>query len=191
MGCKELIESLRAAGDERIKAMRVEAEREAERARAEARRKIAEVRADHAARRTAAAAAHAEQCLAEANGTVRQNRLLSERALADRLYGLARSSLPTLRNVGYRDLFTLFARELPRFTWKTIRVNPADEALARDQFPDAEILFDEAVTGGLEALSAAGEVKVVNTFEKRLERMWEEMLPEIMKEVKEVMERRP
>ena len=114
---------------------------------------------------------------------MRQNRLLSERALADRLYGLARSSLPTLRNVGYRDMFMSFAQELPRFTWKTIRVNPADEALAREQFPDAEILFDKAITGGLEALSAAGEVKVVNTFEKRLESMWEEMLPEMMREI--------
>jgi vacuolar-type H+-ATPase subunit E/Vma4 len=42
-----------------------------------------------------------------------------------------------------------------------------------------------AITGGLETISTEGEVRVVNTFEKRLERMWEEMLPEIMKEVKE------
>lgn len=185
MGCKELIESLRAAGDERVKAMRLEAEQEAERVRAEAGRRIAEVRADHAAKRSAAAAAHAEQYLAEANGTVRQKKLLSERALADRLYGLARSSLPALRNVGYRDMFTSFAQELPRFTWRTIRVNPDDGALAREHFPDAEILFDKAITGGLEAMSDDGQVKVVNTFEKRLERMWEEMLPEIMKEVME------
>ena len=185
MGCKELIESLRAAGDERIKAMRAEAEQEAERVRAEAASRIAGIQVQHAAKRSAAAAAHAEKYLAEANGTVRQNRLLSERALADRLYDLARASLPALRNVGYRDMFTSFAQELPRFTWKTIRVNPADEALAREHFPGAEILFDKAITGGLEVLSAAGEVKVVNTFEKRLESMWEEMLPEIMKEVME------
>jgi V/A-type H+-transporting ATPase subunit E len=185
MGCKELIESLRAAGDERIRAMRAETEQEAERVRAEARRKIAGVREDHAAKRSAAAVARAEQFLAEANATVRQKRLLAERALADRLYGLARYSLPALRNVGYRDMFASFAQELPRFTWKTIRVNPADGALAREQFPDAEILFDKAITGGLEAISDEGQVKVVNTFEKRLERMWEEMLPEIMKEVME------
>jgi len=185
MGCKELIESLRAAGDERIKAMRAEAEQEAERARAEAARRIAELKADHAAKRSAAAAAHADKYLAEANVTVRQNRLLAERALADRLYGLARSSLPTLRNVGYRDMFMSFKQELPRFTWKTIRVNPADETLAREQFPDIEILFDESITGGLEAVSDGGQVKVVNTFEKRLERLWEEMLPEIMEEVME------
>lgn len=185
MGCKELIESLQAAGDERIKAMRLEAEQEAERVRAGARRKIAEVRADHAAKRSAAAAAHEEHCIAEANSIVRLQKLQAERALADRLYCLARSSLPGLRNVGYRDMFASFAQELPRFTWKTIRVNPADGALAREQFPDAEILFDKAITGGLEAISNEGQVKVVNTFEKRLERMWEEMLPEIMKEVME------
>ena len=82
-------------------------------------------------------------------------------------------------------MFTSFAQELPRFIWKTIRVNPGDGALAREQFPDTEILFDKAITGGLEAISDEGEVKVVNTFEKRLERMWEEMLPEMMKEVME------
>lgn len=185
MGCKELIESLRAAGDERIKAMRADAEQEVERVRAEAGRRIAEVRADHARRRSAAAAAHTEQFLAEANRTVRQTRLLAERALADRLYGLARSSLPALRNVGYRDMFASFGQELPRFTWKTIRVNPADGAVAREQFPDTEISFDKAITGGLEAISDENQVKVVNTFEKRLERMWEELLPEIMKEVTE------
>ena len=183
MGCRELIESLRAAGDERVKSMRLEAEREAEHVRAEASRRIAEVRADHAAKRSAAAAARAEQYLAEANVTVRQKKLLSDRALADRLYGLARSSLTTLRNVGYRDMFLSFTQELPRFAWKTVRVNPADGALAREHFPDAEILFDKAITGGLEVTSDGGQVKVVNTFEKRLERMWEEMLPEIMQEV--------
>lgn len=185
MGCKELIESLRAAGDEQIKTMRAEAEQETEHVRAEAARRIAEVQADHARKRTAAAAAYVEQYLAEANGTVRQKRLLAERALADRLYGLARSSLPGLRNVGYRDMFAAFAQELPRFTWKTIRVNPADGELAREQFPGAEIQFDIVITGGLEAISDEGQVMVVNTFEKRLERMWEEMLPEIMKDVLE------
>jgi V/A-type H+-transporting ATPase subunit E len=185
MGCKELIESLRAAGDERIKTIRAEAEQEAERVRADAARRIAEVQAGHARMRSSAAAAHAERYLAEANGTVRQQRLLAERALADRLYGLAGTSLSTLRNVGYRDMFGSFVLELPRFTWKTIRVNPADGALAREHFPGAEILFDKAITGGLEAISDEGQVKVVNTFEKRLERMWEEMLPEIMKEVME------
>jgi len=185
MGCKELIESLRTAGDERVNAMRLEAELEAERIRAEAGRRIAEVRADHEQRRSAAAAAHAEQYLAEAKGIVRQKRLLAERALADRLYGLARSALYSLRNVGYSEMFASFAQELPRFTWKTIRVNPADGALARKHFPAAEIVFDKAITGGLEAVSDGEQVKVVNTFEKRLERMWEEMLPEIMKDVME------
>jgi len=185
MGCKELIESLRAAGDERIRVMRAEAEQEAERVRAEADGKIAEVRADHAARRSAAAAASEELCLAEATRTVRQKALVTDRALADRLYGLARRSLPALRNVGYRDMFVSFSQELPCFTWQTIRVNPADGDLAREQFPESKVVLDKAITGGLEAASEGGQVTVVNTFEKRLERLWEEMLPDIMKEARE------
>jgi flagellar biosynthesis/type III secretory pathway protein FliH len=41
----------------------------------------------------------------------------------------------------------------PTFTWKTVRVNPEDVALAREQFPGAEVLADPGVIGGLEAAS--------------------------------------
>jgi len=181
MGCKELIGSLRAAGDEKLKAIRVEAEQEAERIRAEAARRTAALQEEHARRHAAEAARQSEALMAEANRTVRAIGLRAERALAERLYSAARASLPTLRNVGYRDVFMGFARELPRFTWKTVRVNPEDVKLAREQFPEAEVIAEPDIIGGLEAASEGDRVRVVNTFEKRLERMWEELLPDIMK----------
>jgi len=183
MGCKELIGSLRAAGDEKLKAILVEAEQEAERIRADTARRIETLQEQHAMKHAAEAAKLSESLMAEANRTVRAIGLRTERDLAERLYAAARASLHTLRNAGYRDVFTGFARELPRFTWKTVRVNPGDVALAREQFPGADVLAEPGIIGGLEAESEGDHVRVVNTFEKRLERMWEEMLPDIMKEV--------
>jgi V/A-type H+/Na+-transporting ATPase subunit E len=183
MGCKELIGSLRVAGDERLQALRAEAEQEAGRVRAEAARRINALREEHARKHAAEAGRHAEALMAEANAAVRAVGLRAERALAERLYDVARVSLHTLRNEGYRDVFTGFARELPRFAWQTVRVNPDDVALAREQFPEAEVLADPAIIGGMVAVSEGDRVRVVNTFEKRLESLWEDMLPDIMREV--------
>ena len=183
MGCKELIGSLRAAGDEKLKALHVESEQEEQQIRAEAAHRIEALKEEYARKHAAEAAKQAEALMAEANRTVRAIGLRAERALAERLFSVARASLQTLRNAGYRDVFTRFAQELPQFTWKTVRVNPEDVALAREQFPGAEILADPDIIGGLEAASEGNRVKVINTFAKRLERTWEEMLPDIMKEV--------
>jgi vacuolar-type H+-ATPase subunit E/Vma4 len=183
MGCRELIESLRTAGDERIKTIRDEAEQEAGRIREETARRIEALQGENTRRHAAAAAKETEALQAEANSAIRRIRLRAERALADRLYAAARESLRTLRNVGYGDVFHGFAQELPQFTWKKVRVNPEDVALAREIFPGVEILPAPEIIGGLEAVSEGERVRVVNTFEKRLERIWEEMLPDIMKEV--------
>ena len=183
MGCKELIESLKAAGDGKLTALRAESEVEAERVRTGAARSIKALRDEHARKHAAEAAREAETILAEANAEVRAIRLRAERVLAERLHGVARALLNSLRNEGYRDVFIGFAREHPRFTWKTVRVNPDDAALARELFPDAEVLVEQGITGGMEVASEGDQVRVVNTFEKRLERLWEEMLPDIMREM--------
>lgn len=185
MGCKELIESLRASGDEKVKAIRIDAEREAERIRSEAAQRIEAVRADHARKRSAAAASHGERFLSEANDRSRRIRLDADHALSSRLYGIARASLSRLRNSGYRDVFASFVNELPRFPWKTVRVGPEDVDLAKQHFPGVEIVPDESISGGLEAVSEGERVRIVNTFEKRLERLWEELLPDIMKDTAE------
>ena len=183
MGCKELIGSLRAAGEEQLKAIRAEAEQEAVRIRADAAHRVEALQEERARKHAAEAAKQSEALMSDANRTVRAIGLRADRALAERLYRVARASLPALKNVGYQDVFTGLARELPQFAWKTVRVNPGDVALAREQFPGAEVLADPGIIGGLEATSEGDRVQVVNTFEKRLERLWEEMLPDIMKEV--------
>jgi V/A-type H+-transporting ATPase subunit E len=50
-------------------------------------------------------------------------------------------------------------------------------------FPDAEVIADESISGGLDAATAGGRIRVVNTFEKRLERAWPILLPEMIRAV--------
>ncbi len=188
MGCRELIESLRTAGDAKITALRAKADEEAERIRTDAARRIEELRADHARTRAAEAARHTEALLSGARLEARRMDLRAERALAERIFRLARRSLRSLRNVGYRDVFASFVRELPQCDWKTVRVNPEDRDLARELLPGAGIVEEPGISGGLEAVSEGDRVRVVNTFEKRLEHLWEEMLPEIMRDVRRLMD---
>jgi vacuolar-type H+-ATPase subunit E/Vma4 len=185
MGCKELIESLRAAGNGKIRTLRAEAEQDAARVRAGAEARIEALRADRGRERSAAADEHTGRVLAESGAEARRMRLLSERALAERLYTLARGALPALRNVGYADVFASYVRELPAFSWRTVRVNPEDVALARKHFPGAEVVADPGITGGFVAMSAGDEAQVVNTLEQRLAALWDEMLPDMMKDAAE------
>jgi len=186
MGCKELIESLRRAGDERMRAAKSEAELEAERIKKDAAERIARAREANDRKHAAEVERHGASLLAEANAEARRARIKAERELADRLLAAARSSLPSLRNVGYDDVFAGLVRELPRTVWKNVKVNSEDLRLARELFPGAEVAADDSITGGFIATSENGQVRVVNTFEKRLERLWEEMLPEMVREVKEM-----
>lgn len=186
MGCKELIDSLRENGKSRIRGLQEEAERDVQRIRDEAKSQIAAIREKHACDRRTAAARQAEIVFAAASARSRHIRIRSERTLAERLYLLARASLSSLRNVGYDDVFASFVLELPRLTWKNVRVHPADTKLARVHFPDADVVEDAGIAGGFEVGSEDDLVRIANTFDKRLERRWDELLPGIMKDVKEL-----
>jgi len=190
MGCKELIESLRQARDEKVIAIWDEAEREADRIKAEALLMAGQVRADFERKRSAAAGEKAARALSDANSAARTHRLVAEKELSDRLYSLAAASLVVLRRPDERSMFASLAAELPPFPWKTVRVNPGDVALAKELFPEAGIVPDDAITGGMDVMTGAGKVRVVNTLEKRLERAWPEVLPEMIRDVHEELSKR-
>jgi len=195
MGYRELIDALRREGEDKAAAIHREAETEAERVRQEAEERLTVLREEYARRKSAAVAAATGSVLAEARYRERRIRVASETALADRLYLLARRILPSLREEAapfeqgpagresYRALFSALVAELPPWAWETVRVNPADEELARRFFAEAEIVADATVTGGLEVTSDNGCRRVDNTLEKRLERGWADILPGLMKEV--------
>lgn len=183
MSSRELIESLRKAGEESLRLLRKNAELEAEDAGKAVVEKISALRKRYADELAAAAGEEARRGLAEAGSRARAVRLASEKTLADRLFQTARASLAHLRNDGYPAVFEQLALELPPLPWKMVRVNPADIDLARKFLSDAEIVPVESIAGGLDAAVADGSIRVINTFEKRLEQLWADLLPLLIRDV--------
>ncbi len=190
MGCKELIESLRRAADERIRLIWKDAEGEADKIRAEVSHRLDLLRESNSRTESLAAIAAQVAAVSEANNRSRINLLTAEKALSDHLYSIALSSLQRLRNSGYQEAFRKMAQELPPLAWKTVRVNPADVSLAKGSFAGAEIIPDKMIAGGVDAMTDGGKIRVINTFEKRLERAWVDMLPGLLKETYNIIEKR-
>jgi V/A-type H+/Na+-transporting ATPase subunit E len=182
MGCKELIESLRAAASERVNAVWSEADAEADNARAACAQKIEQAKEEAGRIMEVKVSLIRSQTLLETRKKERSMRLVADKKLADFLYSIAASRLRILRDREYDAGFQVLAQELPRFTWGSVKVHPDDVARARTFFPNAKIIATEAISGGLEVTSDDGLVTVINTWEKRLERAWEGMLPEMIKE---------
>jgi len=182
MGCKELIESLRAAASERANAVWSEASADADSARAVCAQKIDQAKEDAGRIMAARVALIRSQALLESRKKERGLRLVADRKLADLLYSLAAARLRMVRDQGYDAVFLALVQELPKFTWARVNVHPDDVERARTFFPKAKIAAAEGISGGLEVTSDDGLVTVVNTCEKRLERAWENMLPEMIRE---------
>ncbi len=190
MGCKELIESLLRVRDEKIISIWDEVENEAEKIRAEVTRKAEQIRAECERKKSAAAGEKIARAISDANSAVRARRLSMEQEISQRLLSLASASLARLRNSNYPEAFRAMARELPPLPWRTVRVNPGDTALAKKHFPDAEIVSDGTITGGMDVMTDGGKIRVVNTFEKRLERTWPDVLPGLIRDVYEELSKR-
>ncbi len=185
MGCKELIESLRKIRDEKIIAIWNEIEAEAAVMREGVSRKREELRIDLERKQAAAVSEKNEQALSEAVRSSRSHRLTAEREITERLFDLAAHSLGQARTGAYPAVFRELVHELPPLTWKQVQVNQADAALAREHFPGAEIVPAEGITGGFIAAIEGERIRVDNSFEKRLERCWPELVPEMIKEIYE------
>lgn len=191
MGCKELIASLKEAASVRVNAVWSEASAEADAARAACAQKVGQAKEEAGRIMTARLALIRSQAHLETRSKERGLRLAADRKLADLLYSIATSRLRMLRAHGYDAVFQAMVQELPRFPWASVKVHPEDVGLARTFFPQAKITTVETISGGLEVTSDDGLVTVVNTCEKRLERAWESMLPELIKEAIDGTSTRP
>ena len=99
--------------------------------------------------------------------------------------------MPVVQDENRAEVFSRLVAELPPLSWEKVYVNPSDLALARDLFPDAEVVADGDISGGLEALAENGSIRVINTMEKRLERAWLTILPAIVQDIREMADDRP
>ena len=182
MDCESLIESLWRDGQKRIEEIEAESKEEAARIETDISLKIASLREKSEKNVCSDSAKRAVDILAEANQSADLIKISAARELSVRLCLLARSCLQILRDDKYGDVFTALAAELPPLAWKSIRVNPGDAERARVSFPGAEIICDDTISGGMDVMTADGRIRIISTFEKRLERAWEEMSSDLLQE---------
>jgi V/A-type H+/Na+-transporting ATPase subunit E len=183
MGYHELIASLRREGEEKADEIRRMAIAEADRIKGESAAEMQALRDGYARRRAEAVAAEEGRLVADSRRQAERIRLHAEATLVERLYGVALDSLAELRDERYAGQFARLVGELLPCAWETVRVNPADAALARSHFPCARIEQDSAISGGVRVSGEGGRLTIDNTFEKRLERCWPELAANVTAKV--------
>lgn len=187
MDCEELIKSLWLRAEDKIRTIDRESMEEEARVEMEISLKINRLREEYEKTAAAESAKTAGHILSEAQAVVRAMKLENRRRLSDRLYMLMRSSLVLLRNMEYSVAFNVMAMELPPLPWASVRVNPGDAGIAQKSFPDSDIIPDQGISGGMDVTTGDNSVRVVNTLEKRLERAWDDILPDLIQEYYETV----
>jgi flagellar biosynthesis/type III secretory pathway protein FliH len=184
MGRRELLEALEREGQKTMAAIagRCAAEEGLLRSKAEDRREG--MRLEHEQQRELLCSDRHRTLIATAAREASMIRLRAEHTLAQRLHEWARISLKQLRRDDAERLFRTLAAELPAVPWHTLWVNPDDTILASGQFPDATVIPDETLAGGLKVATADGSLTVDNTLEVRLETSWPDLLPHLMAELR-------
>ena len=183
MGYKELIESLRKETDNKVRQLWEEAEAEAEKERAELRTKAGQIQEAFQKDLAEAVKNCEETILREAENRACDIRLSAESALSARLFTLAVSCLYELRSERYNDVFISLVNELPAVQPEVVRVNPEDIQITQEHFPHSRIVPNTNISAGIEVLTQDERICINNTFEKRLENAWEDVLPLIIKDV--------
>ncbi len=184
MGYKELIEAIKEEGERRIRELWAEAEKKADLIREETRARIEMLKKEYEERYCTEVERKRWKILREAQKKAYLLRLEIEEELSKRLFNLSFQLLSQLRGQDYIEIFSNLLKELPPSNWITVKVNPEDAGLAASHFPEAEIVSDPSISGGYVTINRDGNV-INNTFEKRLERLWQHILPEIIKNVRE------
>lgn len=187
MNCEELIESLWQEAEKKIGVIIRETGEEESRINNEALLRINRLREDSQQHCFAASGKRTEEALSEAAKKARLINIAEDLRLAERLYRISHASLHRLRNPDYQTSFRIMAEELPPLDWKTIRVNPEDAVIAREHFPEARIITDDSISGGMDVVTDDDKIRVINTLEKRLEHAWWEILPHILKDLHETI----
>ncbi len=182
MGYKELIEALKEDGERQIEHIRAEAQEKVNAIMKETESKIKDMGKAYEVRLIAEIEKRRGSILKEAEKEASRIRLTEQGKLSERLFSIARGLLRDLRDKDYREVFDALSGEIPDSKWVTVIVNPDDVELARSRFPDSKVIEDLSITGGFAVINSDGNV-ITNTFEKRLERLWPDLLPEIMKTI--------
>ena len=185
MGLEELISTLKKNEQKQIDDIWQQTRAEADSIRKQVAEAIAKITEEHADQLASACRKSVRVIVAEADMKARKKKLFAYQGLDEVLHATAINQLPRLREHGYENVFAQLAKELPGSQWEKILVNPSDVDLAAKFFDKNIIQPDTAISGGLIAVNAGGRMVVDNTFEKRLERQWSHILPELIKRIEE------
>ncbi len=83
------------------------------------------------------------------------------------------------------NFFERHKGEINNEGFETVYVSAADKRLAEKYFPYANIIPTETITGGFIAENKDGTFLIDNTIKSRFEKIWPEILPDIMGKVYE------
>jgi vacuolar-type H+-ATPase subunit E/Vma4 len=186
MGQQELEAALRREGEEKAREIWRTVESEAGRLRCETATVLDRQQQVGALRRNTEVFAVLETARSVARQKAQRSRLVSEDNLVKRLKLLAGQMLETLALLGGENLFSALVDEIPEYDWFQVRVHPRDLELASSRFPTAEIVTTERISGGLQVESLEGRIVIINSLEKRIEHLWPEILPVMLRELRQM-----
>jgi len=185
MGEKELKTALQHEGEAHARGFWDQAE-----AAVEGRRKEIETELEHLRDETgrslqAEEAALRNNLLFEAQARATEVKLYAEAAMELRLLEIADRVLGEMIEGSRQELWQALYRELPEFQWTSVKVHPEDLELTRRAFPSAAIDIDQAIGGGVIVTNAEGTIRVDNSLSCRLMRAWPDLLPDLIKDLRE------
>ena len=183
MGYSELVTALKQKEEAKVESVWKVAREEAKKIEKDTALRLDEIQSQAASAGALKDKSSQKSILAKAHQKASDMRALAMQKLADDIENIGLKILPLLREDNYEKLFIILTKELPTIAWEEIRVNPADELLAKRFFPDETIVCDSTIVGGLEVSSNDGRLRIVNTLEKRLEKGWGSILPSIINEL--------
>jgi V/A-type H+-transporting ATPase subunit E len=182
LGLEELLNTLRINEQKQIDDIWQQAKAEAESIRKQVADAITDITRAHEDQLASACQKSIRSILAESEKKAGMKKLYAYQDLDRVLHLTAIRQLPLLRQtLDYKTVFELLVNELPEVDWERIAVNPADVDLAVKFFRRDIVSPDESISGGLIAVNRDGRILVNNSFEKRLERKWPYILPEMIK----------
>jgi vacuolar-type H+-ATPase subunit E/Vma4 len=184
---EELLASLRKEAGEKIKAIWRETEAEAARFEAEQAAALEAFRCSSEDLSTDETGRRQADLLLRARREAARRRHAAEQDLAERFFVLAEASLPELGADG-RGLLARLAGELPLAPWERVVVNGQDAAAARTLFPGAVVATDNGIPGGMEVASAGNAIRIVNTLDRRLRNLWDDIVPELIGQCNEAIQ---
>ncbi len=180
MGRSELIASLQLQGEKKSREIWHKAETEAQTLKKAGNEAIEQRRAEADALQSRLVAEQSRPVLLAGERQARAIRAAARQKLALTLYELAQENLVQLRKTDYDGLFAALSQELPPLQWQQVSVTPTDQERAERHFPGAEISLDPNIVGGMKVVDASGRIRVNNTLQKRLERAWPDLLPDLL-----------